>query len=158
MSSEIIETTKIYARNVAKIESEWLESLAGHLVKKHYDQPVWSKKRRAVIVNERVTLYGLEIVSKRPVQYSKINPQDAREIFIREALINGNFDSKAYFYQQNLKLINQVEDLENKSRRRDILVGEEVLFGHYDDLIPDDVYDGVTFDKWSKTLSNINLI
>ena len=153
MSSEIIETTKIYARNVAKIESEWLESLAGHLIKKHYDQPVWSKKLRAVIVNERVILYGLEIVSKRLVQYSKINLQDAREIFIREALVNGNFDSKAYFYQQNLKLINQVEDLENKSRRRDILVGEEVLFEHYDDLIPDDVYDGVTFDKWSKTLS-----
>lgn len=91
-------------------------------------------------------MYGLEIVSKRLVQYSKVNLQDAREIFIREALVNGNFDSKAYFYQQNLKLINQVEDLENKSRRRDILVGEEV-FEHYDDLIPDDVYDGVTFDK-----------
>lgn len=119
---------------------------------KHYDEPVWSKKRRAVIVNERVTLYGLEIVSKRVVQYSKINPREAREIFIREALVNGDFDSKAYFYQQNLKLINQVEDLENKSRRKDILVDEQTMFEHYDAFIPDEVCDGVTFDKWLKTV------
>lgn len=153
LSSEIVETTKVYARNVAKIEPEWLESLAEHLIKKHYDEPVWSKKRRAVVVNERVTLYGLEIVSKRSVQYSKINPQEAREIFIREALVNGDFDSKAYFYQQNLKLINQVEELENKSRRKDILVDEEVMFAHYDSFIPDDVCSGATFDKWLKSVT-----
>lgn len=153
LSSEIVETTKTYARNVAKIEPEWLESLASHLVKKHYDEPVWSKKRRAVIVNERVTLYGLEIVSKRVVQYSKINPREAREIFIREALVNGDFDSKAYFYQQNLKLINQVEDLENKSRRKDILVDEQTMFEHYDAFIPNEVCDGATFDKWLKSIT-----
>ena len=152
-SSEIVETTKTYARNVAKIEPEWLGSLAEHLIKKHYDEPVWSKKRRAVVVNERVTLYGLEIVSKRSVQYAKINPQEAREIFIREALVNGDFDSKAYFYQQNLKLINQVEELENKSRRKDILVDEEVMFAHYDSFIPDDVCSGATFDKWLKSVT-----
>ncbi|AEE26801.1 ATP-dependent RNA helicase HrpA [Francisella hispaniensis] len=152
LASEIVETTKTYARNVAKIEPEWLESLAEHLVKKHYDEPIWSKKRRAVIVNERVILYGLEIVSKRVVQYSKINPQEAREIFIREALVNGDFDSKAYFYQQNLELINQVEDLENKSRRKDILVDEQTMFEHYDAFIPDGVCDGATFDKWLKTV------
>ena len=90
-----------------------------HLVKKHYDESIWSKKRRVVVVNEMVTLYGLEIVSKRSVQYAKINPQEPHEIFIREALVNGDFDSKAYFYQQNLKLINHVEELENKSCRKD---------------------------------------
>lgn len=153
ISSEIVETTKTYARNVAKIDPEWLEVLANHLVKKHYDEPVWSKKRRSVVANEKVTLYGLEIVSKRSVQYSKINPQEAREIFIREALVNGDFESKAYFYQQNLKLIDQVEDLENKSRRKDILVDEQVMYEHYDELIPDDVCSGVTFDKWLKTIS-----
>lgn len=152
LSSEIVETTKTYVRNVAKIEPEWLESLASHLVKKHYDEPVWSKKRRAVIVNERVTLYGLEIVSKRVVQYSKINPREAREIFIREALVKGDFDSKTYFYQQNLKLINQVEDLENKSRRKDILVDEQTMFEHYDAFISDEVCNGATFDKWLKTV------
>ncbi|MEY8673086.1 ATP-dependent RNA helicase HrpA [Francisella philomiragia] len=152
LSSEIVETTKTYARNVAKIEPEWLESLAEHLIKKHYDEPIWSKKRRAVVVNERITLYGLEIVSKRSVQYAKINPQEAREIFIREALVNGDFDSKAYFYQQNLKLINQVEELENKSRRKDILVDEDVMFAHYDSFIPDDVCSGATFDKWLKSV------
>lgn len=153
LSSEIVETTKTYARNVAKIEPEWLESLAEHLIKKHYDEPIWSKKRRAVVVNERITLYGLEIVSKRSVQYAKINPQEAREIFIREALVNGDFDSKAYFYQQNLKLINQVEELENKSRRKDILVDEEIMFAHYDSFIPDDVCSGATFDKWLKSVT-----
>ena len=153
LSSEIVETTKTYARNVAKIEPEWLETLANHLIKKHYDEPIWSKKRRSVVVNERVTLYGLEIISKRSVQYSKINPQEAREIFIREALVNGDFESNAYFYQQNLKLIEQVEDLENKSRRKDILVDEQVMYEHYDKLIPEDVCSGVTFDKWLKTIS-----
>ncbi|BCD91436.1 ATP-dependent helicase [Francisella halioticida] len=153
LSSEIVETTKTYARNVAKIEPEWLEDLAKHLVKKHYDEPIWSKKRRSVVVNERVTLYGLEIVSKRSVQYSRINPQEAREIFIREALVNGDFESKAYFYQQNLKLIDQVEDLENKSRRKDILVDEQAMYQHYDSFIPRNVCSGVTFDKWLKTIS-----
>lgn len=153
LSSEIVETTKTYARNVAKIEPEWLETLAKHLVKKHYDEPIWSKKRRSVVVNERVTLYGLEIVSKRSIQYSRINPQEAREIFIREALVNGDFESKAYFYQQNLKLIDQVENLENKSRRKDILVDEQVMYEHYDKFIPRDVCSGVTFDKWLKTIS-----
>ncbi|QIW09642.1 ATP-dependent RNA helicase HrpA [Francisella sp. LA112445] len=153
LSSEIVETTKTYARNVAKIEPEWLEALAKHLVKKHYDEPTWSKKRRSVVVNERVTLYGLEIVSKRSVQYSRINPQDARDIFIKEALVNGDFESNAYFYQQNLKLIEQVEELENKSRRKDILVDEQVMYEHYDKLIPEDVCSGVTFDKWLKTIS-----
>lgn len=153
LSSEIVETTKTYARNVAKIEPEWLESLTEHLIKKHYDEPIWSKKRRAVVVNERITLYGLEIVSKRSVQYAKINPQEAREIFIRDALVNGDFDSKAYFYQQNLQLINQVEELENKSRRKDILVDEEVMFAHYDSFIPDDVCSGATFDKWLKSVT-----
>ncbi len=103
-----------------------IEGLVTHLVKKHYDEPIWSKKRKAVIANERVVLYGLEIVSKRSVQYSKVDPVIAREIFIRDALVNGEFETKAYFFNENLSLINEVESLENKSRRRDILVDEEI--------------------------------
>lgn len=152
LNSEIVETTKVYARNVARIEPEWIENLAQHLVKKHYDEPVWSKKRKSVIVNERVSLYGLEIVSKRTVKYGRINPQEAREIFIREALVNGEFDSNAYFFNQNLKLVQEVEDLENKSRRRDILVDEDVMYKHYDKIIPTDVCDGVSFEKWVRKL------
>ncbi|QIV95694.1 ATP-dependent helicase HrpA [Allofrancisella inopinata] len=153
LSSEIVETTKTYARNVASIEPEWLEGLAKHLIKKHYEEPVWSKKHRSVIVNERVTLYGLEIISKRSVQYSRINPQHAREIFIREALVNGDFESKAYFYNKNLELISQIEDLESKSRRKDILVDEPQMYQHYDNIIPENVCDGVSFDKWLKNIS-----
>ncbi|GAB4221825.1 MAG: hypothetical protein Kow0076_0840 [Francisella sp.] len=153
VASEMVETTKIYARNVAKINPEWLENLASHLVKKNYDEPFWSKKRRSVLVNERVTLYGLEIISKRLVQYENINLVEAREIFIREALVNGNFDSQAYFYQQNIKLISEIEKLENKSRRKDILIDDEVIFEHYDSFIPEYVCSGVTFDKWIKTVS-----
>ncbi|MGQ4005347.1 ATP-dependent RNA helicase HrpA [Francisellaceae bacterium CB300] len=152
LSSEIVETTKLYARNIAKIEPEWIESLVPHLVKKHYDEPVWSKKRKAVIANERVVLYGLEIVSKRSVQYSKVDPVIAREIFIRDALVNGEFETKAYFFNENLSLVNEVESLENKSRRRDILVDEETMFEHYEQIIPEDVFDGVLFEKWVKSL------
>jgi ATP-dependent helicase HrpA len=152
LSSEIVETTKLYARNIAKIEPEWIEDLVPHLVKKHYDEPVWSKKKKSVIANERVVLYGLEIVSKRSVQYSRIDPIVAREVFIRAALVNGEFESKAYFFNENLNLVNEVEDLENKSRRRDILVDEETMFEHYNEIIPKDVFDGVSFEKWVKKL------
>ena len=150
LSSEIIETTKIYARTVAKIEPEWIESLAPHLVKRSYDDPVWSKKQKSVVVNERVSLYGLEIVANRTCQYGRIDLEGAREIFIREALVNGEFESRAHFYTENLILINQVEDLENKSRRRDILVDEEIMYAHYDKIVPDNVCDGVSFERWVK--------
>jgi ATP-dependent helicase HrpA len=152
LSSEIVETTKLYARNIAKIEPEWIEDLASHLVKKNYDEPVWSKKKKSVIANERVVLYGLEIVSKRSIQYSQVDAIAAREIFIRDALVNGEFETKAYFFNENLKLITEVEGLENKSRRRDILVDEETMFVHYDEIVPNDVFDGVSFEKWVKKL------
>ena len=155
LSSEIVETTRLYARNIAKIEPEWIEALASHLVKKHCDEPVWSKKRKAVIANERVALYGLEIVSKRSIQYSKVDEVIAREIFIREALVNGEFETKAYFFNENLNLVREVEGLENKSRRRDILVDEETMFEHYNEIIPADVFDGVSFEKWVKSLDNV---
>ena len=155
LSSEIVETTKLYARNIAKIESEWIEGLVSHLVKKHYDEPVWSKKRKAVVANERVVLYGLEIVSKRSIQYSKIDEIVAREIFIKEALVNGEFESKTYFFNENLNLVNEVESLENKSRRRDILVDEETMFEHYDGIVPEGVFDGVSFEKWVKKLDKL---
>ncbi|MCL4113082.1 UNVERIFIED_CONTAM: hypothetical protein GTU68_044176 [Idotea baltica] len=151
-SSEIVETTKVFARNVAKIEPEWIESLASHLIKKNHDEPVWSKKRGVVVANERVSIYGLEIVAKRSIQFAKINEKLAREMFIREALVNGEFDTKAYFFNENLKLITDIEDLENKSRRKDILVDEQAMFDHYNSLMPEDVCSKVTFEKWAKKL------
>ncbi|QLE78843.1 ATP-dependent RNA helicase HrpA [Francisella sp. Scap27] len=151
-SSEIVETTKVFARNIAKIEPEWIESLASHLIKKNHDEPVWSKKRGVVVANERVSIYGLEIVAKRSIQFAKINEELAREMFIREALVNGEFDTKAYFFNENLKLITDIEDLENKSRRKDILVDEQAMFDHYNSLMPEDVCSKVTFEKWAKKL------
>ena len=153
LTSEIVETTKTYARLVAKIESEWLESLANHLVKKNYDEPFWSQKRKNVLVNERISLYGLEIIKQRQVLFAKIDLQQAREIFIKNALVIAEFSTQAYFFNQNKKLIKEIEDLENKSRRKDILIEDEYIYNFYNNFIPKNVYSGITFEKWLKTCS-----
>ncbi|WP_119343383.1 ATP-dependent RNA helicase HrpA, partial [Facilibium subflavum] len=152
-AAEITETTKLYARMVAKIKPEWLETLASHLIKKHYFDPFWSQKQRAVIARLRISLYGLDIVTNRPVQYQNIDPVQSREIFIRHALVYGEFDTKAEFFKQNLLLLEAVEDLENKARKRDIVIDDETLFQYYDQIIPKEISSGVDFEKWVKTLS-----
>ena len=128
VAAEITETTRLYARCVAKIEPEWLEPLAGHLVKRHYFDPHWEKERAMVTAFERVTLYGLTIVAKRRVHYGPLNPPEARGIFIRQGLTAGNFETRAPFFAHNQRLVKEVQELEHKARRRDVLVDEETIF------------------------------
>lgn len=154
-TTEIIETTKLYARMVAKIDPDWLESIADHLTKKHYSEPHWSEKRKAVMANLRITLYGLDIVVNRKVQYSEVDPQISRELFIRHALVYGEFTTNAEFFQKNLSILEEVENLEHKARKLDILVDEETLFSYYDQLIPVFINNGVVFEKWYQSLSKV---
>ncbi len=156
VASEITETTRLYARCVAKIEPEWLEALSGHLVNRHYFDPHWEKERAMVTAFERVTLYGLTIVAKRRVHYGPLNPPEAREIFIRQALTAGLYTTRAPFFAHNQRLVKEVQDLEHKTRRRDVLVDDETIFRFYDALLPPDIYNGAGFDKWREDAERAN--
>nr|WP_306671113.1 ATP-dependent RNA helicase HrpA [Endozoicomonas sp. SESOKO1] len=150
MAAELVETSRLFARTNARLEPQWIEPLATHLVKRNYFEPHWEKKRAQVVAFEQVTLYGLIVVGRRRVNYGPIDPVVAREIFIREALVEGHFDSKGAFQKHNLALIEEVDELEAKSRRRDILVDSETLYHFYDALIPADICNGAGFEKWRK--------
>lgn len=153
MVAELVETSKLWGRVAATIEPEWIEPLAEHLVKHHYSEPHWSKSQGAVMASEKVTLYGLPIVAARQVNYGKIAPLLCRELFIRHALVEGDWVTRHAFFRENRKLLAEVEDLEHKSRRRDILVDDETLFAFYDQRIPNDVISTRHFDKWWKVAS-----
>lgn len=148
VAAELVETSKLWGRVVAAIEAEWIEPLAQHLVKKSYHEPHWSKKQGAVLASEKVTLYGVPIVQARTVNYSAIDPLTCREIFIRSALVEGDWHTKHKFFFENQKLIKEVEELEHKTRRRDILVSEQALFDFYDQRIPAEVVSQRHFDRW----------
>ena len=150
MAAELVETSKLWGRMVAEIEAEWIEPLAEHLTKKSYSEPRWSKSRGAVIADEKVSLYGVPIVAARPVNYGAIDPIVSREIFIQSALVEGDWNTKHKFFKQNQQLIREVEELEHKSRRRDILVDERTLFEFYDQRIGTDVVSQKHFDTWWK--------
>ena len=150
MAAELVETSKLWGRMVAEIEPEWIEPLAEHLAKKSYSEPRWSKSRGAVIADEKVSLYGVPIVAARPVNYGAIDPRVSREIFIQSALVEGDWNTKHKFFKQNQQLIREVEELEHKSRRRDILVDERTLFEFYDQRIGTDVVSQKHFDTWWK--------
>ncbi len=150
MTAELVETSKLWGRMVAEIEPEWIEPLAEHLTKKSYSEPRWSKSRGAVIADEKVSLYGVPIVAARPVNYGSIDPTVSREIFIQSALVEGDWNTKHKFFKQNQQLIREVEELEHKSRRRDILVDERTLFEFYDQRIGTDVVSQKHFDTWWK--------
>ena len=150
MAAELVETSKLWGRMVAEIEPEWIEPLAEHLTKKSYSEPRWSKSRGAVIADEKVSLYGVPIVAARPVNYGAIDPRMSREIFIQSALVEGDWNTKHKFFKQNQQLIREVEELEHKSRRRDILVDERTLFEFYDQRIGTDVVSQKHFDTWWK--------
>ncbi len=150
MAAELVETSKLWGRMVAEIEPEWIEPLAEHLTKKSYSEPRWSKSRGAVIADEKVSLYGVPIVAARPVNYGAIDPGVSREIFIQSALVEGDWNTKHKFFKQNQQLIREVEELEHKSRRRDILVDERTLFEFYDQRIGTDVVSQKHFDTWWK--------
>ncbi len=153
MSAELVETSKLWARVVAKIEPDWIEPLAKHLIKRSYSEPHWSKKNAAVMAYEKVMLYGIPIVPKRLVNYGSIDPVLSREIFIRSALVEGDWEIKHAFFKQNRALLAEVEELEHKSRRRDILVDDEELFQFYDQRVGTEVVSGRHFDAWWKTAS-----
>ena len=156
IASELVETTKLWARTVAKIEPEWIEPLAQHLVKSSYSEPHWAKSKGAVMAYEKVALYGVPIVSNRPVNYGAIDPAISREIFIRSAMVEGEWVNNYKFFKENNRLIKEVEDLEHKSRRRDILVDEQVLFDFYDQRVGTEVVSSRHFDSWWKKASKAN--
>jgi len=153
MTAELVETTKLYARMVAKIDSDWIEPLAGHLLKKNHFEPHWEKKRGQVVAFEQVTLYGLIIVGRRPVHYGPIDPQTSRELFIREGLVGGEINSRAKCLAANKKLLEELDELEAKARRRDILADEETLYGFYEERLPAEIHQTATFDSWYRVNS-----
>ncbi|MDH4612669.1 ATP-dependent RNA helicase HrpA [Pseudomonas sp. BN102] len=148
MAAELVETTKLFARMVAKIEPDWLEPLAAHLVKKNHLEPHWEKRRGQVVAFEQVTLYGLIIVGRRAVHYGPIDPEVSRELFIREGLVRGEIHSKAKCLAANRQLLERLDELEAKARRRDILADEETLFAYYAARLPADIYQTASFEKW----------
>ncbi|ACQ92893.1 ATP-dependent helicase HrpA [Tolumonas auensis DSM 9187] len=148
MVAELTETSRLYGRTAARIQPEWIEPLAQHLIKKNYSDPRWSKKAGAVLASEKVTLYGITLVADREVQYGTIDPVVSRELFIRRALVEGDFETRHRFFAENRKLLAEVEALEAKSRRRDILVDDETLYLFYDAHIPADVVSARHFDSW----------
>ncbi|HAS8153989.1 ATP-dependent RNA helicase HrpA [Vibrio vulnificus] len=153
MSAELVETSKLWGRIIAKIQPEWIEPLAKHLIKRSHSEPHWSKKQAAVMAYEKVMLYGIPIVPKRLMNYGNIDASVSREIFIRSALVEGDWETKHAFFKQNRKLLLEVEELEHKSRRRDILVDDEELFQFYDQRVGTEVVSGRHFDTWWKQAS-----
>ncbi len=148
MAAEIVETSRVYARTNAKIDVAWVEDKARHLLKYHYSNPHWEKKRSQVVALEQATLYGLVIHADKKVSYGRIDPSEAKEIFIRCALIQGDFECRAKFFIHNQHLLAELEALEAKSRRRDIIVDENVLYDFYQQQLPDAINNGATLDKW----------
>ncbi|MFJ4690718.1 ATP-dependent RNA helicase HrpA [Streptomyces sp. NPDC088766] len=150
MSAELVETSRLWARVNAKIEPEWVEPLAGHLLKRTYSEPHWEKDQAAVMALEKVTLYGVPIVAQRKVNYGRIDPEVSRELFIRNALVEGDWRTHHKFFADNRRLLSEVEELEHRARRRDIVVDDETLYDFYDRRVPDHVVSGAHFDSWWK--------
>ncbi|MEU4656785.1 ATP-dependent RNA helicase HrpA [Streptomyces sp. NPDC023723] len=150
MSAELVETSRLWARVNARIEPEWIEPLAGHLLKHTYSEPHWEKDQAAVMAYEKVTLYGVPIVAQRKVNYGRIDPEVSRELFIRNALVEGDWRTHHKFFADNRRLLGEVEELEHRARRRDILVDDETLFDFYDQRVPEHVVSGAHFDSWWK--------
>src|SRR5690606_37754057 len=132
MAAELVETSRLWARTAARIEPEWVEKLAPHLVKRTYSEPHWSTRREAAMAYERVTLFGIPLVAQRPVQYGGIDPEVSRDLFIRHALVQGEWRTRHRFFHENRALLDDVGELENRARRRDIVVDDETLFDFYD--------------------------
>ncbi len=156
MSSDIVETSRLFARTVAKIQPQWIEYFAKHLLKYHYSEPRWEKRAAQVAADERTTLYGITINPKKRINFGAIDSLVSRQLFIRHALVYGEYDCNAEFFIHNRALIDELENLEAKARRRDILVDEEILYDFYDKIIPENIYSGPAFEKWRKTFERDN--
>ncbi len=150
VAAEIVETSRLFARCVADVTPEWIERIGAHLIKKSWTEPHWEKKRGEVVALEKGTLYGLPVYGSRTVSYAKHDPKLSREIFIREALVEGEFESQAPFFQHNQTLIHEIRDLEQKSRRPDVLVDDEDIFAFYDEKLGDEVCDAASLEAWRK--------
>ncbi|MDP2415867.1 MAG: ATP-dependent RNA helicase HrpA, partial [Hydrogenophaga sp.] len=154
--AELVETTRLFGRGLAAIEPQWLEQVGGHLIKKQLLDPHWEKKAAQVTALERATLYGLVIYHNRRTDYGRVDPVGAREIFIREALVAGEWETRLPFLAANQKLVKQVAELEHKSRRQDVLVDDELIFAFYDAQIPAEVCSGASFERWYKDAQRLN--
>jgi ATP-dependent helicase HrpA len=150
MAAELVETSRLWARTTARIEPEWAEALAGPLARRTYSEPHWDARRGCAMATEKVTLYGLPIVAARPVQYGRVNPAAARELFIRSALVEGDWETRHRFFHENRRLLDEAQDLERRARRRGIVADDDALFDFYDDRIPDSVTSARHFDSWWK--------
>ena len=150
MAAEITETTRLYARCIARIEPEWLEDIGAHLIKRHRYEPHWEKKPAHVAAFERATLYGIVLYGNRRIHYGPLDPVESRRIFIRRALVEGEFETRAPFFEHNRKLIRDIETLEHKSRRPDVLVDEELIYAFYDSLVPEGIHNGAAFEHWRR--------
>jgi ATP-dependent helicase HrpA len=156
MAAELTETTRLFARGVAAIEPEWIEKLGQHLARRSYREPHWSKDSGSVVAYEQVTVYGLVVVPKRRVQYGPIDPKEAWELFIRGALVAGHYAGNAPFLDHNRRLIEEVQELEHKSRRHDVLVDDEAIFAFYAERLPQGIYSTVDFEKWRREAERDN--
>ncbi|WP_353151661.1 ATP-dependent RNA helicase HrpA [Pollutimonas bauzanensis] len=153
VAAELVETTRLYARCVARIDPVWLEKVGAHLIRRNWSDPRWEKKAGQVVANERATLYGLPVYTGRRIHFGKVDPAQARELFIRQALVTGEIDTALPFLKHNRQLIVSIEKLEHQTRRPDILVDDTLIYAFYDKQIPKDVYQTVTLEKWCKRLS-----
>ena len=149
-AAELVETSRRYLRTAAKLNPNWIEPLAGHLINKSYSEPHWDREAGSVMAFEKVTLFGLTIVPRRRVRYGPIDPVKSRELFIQEGLVEGEMETRLEFFEHNQKLIEEVAELEAKSRRRDLLLGEEARYDFYDNRLPGEVWDVRTLEKWWK--------
>ncbi len=148
IASELVETTRLFGRGIANIEPQWLEQVGGHLLKKQLLDPHWEKKAAEVVALERATLYGIVIYNGRRTNYSRVDMAGAREIFIRQALVDGEWETPLPFLAANQKMVRQVEELEHKARRQDVLVDDELIYAYYDQQLPADVCSGYSFERW----------
>ena len=150
VAAELVETSRLWARTVARIEPEWAEPLAAHLVRRTYSEPHWDARRGAAMASEKVTLYGLPIVAARPVGYGRDRPGGARALFIQHALVEGDWQTHHQFFERNQRLLEEAGELERRARRRGIVADDAALFDFYDQRIPADVTSARHFDAWWK--------
>jgi ATP-dependent helicase HrpA len=158
MGAELTETTRLYARSVATIDAAWLEAIGAHLVRRHQVDPHWEKTPAHVAAFESGTLYGLPLYAKRRVHYGPMDPVESRKVFIREALVNGDWETRSPFFLHNRKLVHDIEQLEHKSRRPDVLVDDELIYAFYDSIVPNDrdIHNGAAFDAWRREAEKAN--
>ena len=150
MVAELVETARLFGRTAARIEPAWVEPLAGHLVKRTYSEPRWERRRGEVVATERVTLYGLPIVAARKVSYAKIDPELSRDLFMRRALVERDWDTRHRFFADNARVLEEVDALEQRERRRDVLVDDHALYDFFDARVPAEVVSAAHFDRWWK--------